>query len=65
MADEAQVRAAFGDDAQVLESSRLLSGLFGGEGRLNLTGLFLILACVAAVGEFLVASSGGQARTTG
>ncbi len=63
VADENQVRTVFGDDARVLESDQLLSSLFSGEGRINVASLFLMLALAAAVGEFLVASSGGRKRT--
>jgi hypothetical protein len=65
VADENQLRVAFGEESQLLESSLLLRGLFGGEGRFNLTGLFLIATLAAAVGEFVIASSGGQARKAG
>lgn len=65
VADENQLRVAFGEESQILESSPLLRGLFGGEGRLRLTGLFLIATLVAVVGEFVVASSGGRTRTAG
>ncbi len=65
VADDNQLRVAFGEESQLLESSLLLRGLFGGEGRLNLTGLFLIATLAAAVGEFVIASSGGQARKAG
>jgi hypothetical protein len=63
VSDEGQLRAAFGENVQVLESTLLLRRLFGGEGRINLAGLFLVLAFVAAASEFWVASSGGKTRT--
>jgi hypothetical protein len=64
VADENQLRAAFGEESQILGSSQLYRGLFGGAGRMNLTGLFLVATVVAALGEFVVASSGSQTRTS-
>ena len=65
VADREQLRAAFGEESRVLDSASLFGGLFGGEGQINLTGVFLVAALMAAVGEFVVASSGGQTRTAG
>ena len=65
VADENQLWIAFGRDAQILESTALVGGLFGSVGQRSLTGLFLFLTMIAALGEFLVASAGGQSRKAG
>ena len=64
VADERMVRASFGEDSRILESSALYRELFRGAGRTNLAGLFLALAVLAVLGEFVVAGSGGHTRTT-
>jgi hypothetical protein len=64
-ADQSQIRGAFGGNAQLLESPVLFRELFRGPGRTSLAGLFLLATLVAVLGEFLVASSGGQTRSAG
>ena len=63
-ADEGQVRASFGEESQILDSSALYRELFHGTGRVDMAGLCLVAAVLAVLGEFVVASSGGQTRTT-
>ena len=62
-ADQAQVRASFGNESRIVEASAFGRELFRGAGRMSLTGFFLVVALLAVLGEFVVASSGGQART--
>ena len=62
-ADPSQVRASFGDESRIVEASVFGRELFRGAGRTSLTGFFLVVALLAVLGEFVVASSGGQART--
>jgi hypothetical protein len=64
VADEYQVRASFGEDSRIVESSAFGRELFRGAGRMNLTGFFLFATLLAVMAEFFVASLGGQTRTT-
>ena len=63
MADQDELRASFGQESRLLESAFLYRDLFGGVGRMDLTGIFLVLTVLAVLGEFIVASSGGHTRT--
>ena len=64
VADQSQVRASFGENSRIIESSDFGRELFRGAGRMSLTGFFLVAALLAVVAEFVVASSGGQSRKT-
>lgn len=62
IARESQVRASLGEESRVLETTQLYRSMFAGAGRMDLTSLLLGAAIVAALTEFLVASSAGKAR---
>ena len=64
VADRSQVRASFGEESRIVESSALGRELFRGVGRMGLTGFFLVATLLAVLAEFFVASSGGQTRKT-
>jgi len=62
IASDDQVRASFGEESRIVDSPDLYGAPFSGSGRMDLTGVFLVLAALGVLGEFIVASSGGQTR---
>jgi len=64
-ADESDLRGSLGDRAEILTTGEIGRELFRDEGRTEIANLLLILAAIALLAEFLVASSGGRARKAG
>lgn len=59
-ADQRVLRAALGPSAQLLSQSALDRELFGGAGRADLTGAFLLVALLAAAMELAVSTLGAR-----
>jgi hypothetical protein len=64
-ADQRVLRAALGPDAVLLSRSGLDGELFGGAGRADLSGAFLLAALLAAAAELAVASVGARRERGG
>jgi hypothetical protein len=64
-ADQRVLRAALGPDASLWSESGLDRELFGGAGRADLSGAFLLAALLAAAAELAVASVGARRERGG
>jgi hypothetical protein len=64
-ADQRALRAALGPEVQLLNQRGLEGELFGGAGRADLSGIFLLAALLAAAAELAVASLGARRERSG
>jgi hypothetical protein len=62
-ATSAQVRAAFGSQAEILTQGAFEREVFGGARRANLAGVLLVVALLAALAELGIASFLGARRS--
>lgn len=57
---QSELRAVLGDETHIVDADDLLRDLFAAADRTDLSGLFLIVAALTLLAEFVVASSGGR-----